>query len=104
MSSATNFNREMFAAEHQMIEDVIAATDIKSRRNFGNKIKELTANELQTCYGKYADASNVHPFWRTTITVNDEPEKAAHTVRASESRTFEHTIDMPSDQACGCGL
>lgn len=70
----TNFNREMFGAEHLPIEDVIAATDIKSRRNFGNKIKELTANELQTIYGKYADAFNAHPQWRTTVTVNDEPE------------------------------
>jgi hypothetical protein len=74
ISGDTNFNREMFGAEHLPIEDVIAATDIKSRRNFGNKIKELTANELQTIYGKYADAFNAHPQWRTTITVNDEPE------------------------------
>lgn len=74
MAGETSFNRELFGAEHLMIEDVVASTDIRSRRAFGNKLKEFTVNELQTCHGKFLENINVFPFWRISITVNDEPE------------------------------
>ena len=74
MAHDTNFNRELFAAEHLMIEDVISSTDIRARRNFGSRIKEFTVNEVQACHGKNRDGINVNPLWRMSITVNDEPE------------------------------
>lgn len=74
MAHDTTFNRELFGAEHLMIEDVVSSTDIRARRNFGSRIKEFTVNEVQVCHGKNRDGVNVNPLWRMSITVNDEPE------------------------------
>ena len=57
-----------------MIEDEQPATDIKARRNIGVKIKEITANETQRCHFKYRSGITLRPFWRLTISLNDEPE------------------------------
>ena len=47
MSGATPFNGELFCCEHLIVEDEEASTDIQARRNFGTKIKEITANVTQ---------------------------------------------------------
>src|SRR5208282_3476396 len=46
MSGATEFNGELFGAEHLMIEDDIASCDNRARRNFGNRIKQFTVDEF----------------------------------------------------------
>lgn len=74
MSGATEFNGDLFGAEHLMIEDDIASCDIRARRNFGTRIKEFTVNEVQSCHPKNRPALSLTPFWRMTISVNDEPE------------------------------
>jgi hypothetical protein len=74
MSGATEFNGDLFAAEHLMIEDEVAFTDIRARRHFGARIKDFTVNVTQSCHGKNRPALTLKPFWRTTITLNDEPE------------------------------
>ena len=74
MSGLTPFNSDLFAAEHLVIEDEQASTDIRARRNFGEKIKEVTANEHQSCHAKNRTAITLSPFWRLSITLNDEPE------------------------------
>jgi hypothetical protein len=74
MSGQTDFNKELLGAEHMMIEDEVASTSIRHRRHFGAKIKEFTVNETQSCHGKGLDAITLRPFWRVTISLNDEPE------------------------------
>ncbi|MDA7633552.1 DUF5906 domain-containing protein [bacterium] len=74
MSGATNFNSDLTGAEHLMIEDEVPSTNYAARRCFGEKIKEVVANESQSCHKKGQDAFSVDPFWRLTITLNDEPE------------------------------
>ena len=74
MSGATEFNGDLFGAEHLMIEDEVAFTDIRARRHFGARIKDFTVNSVQSCHGKNRPALSLKPFWRTTITLNDEPE------------------------------
>jgi hypothetical protein len=74
MSGRTDFNAELFGAEHLMIEDEHSSTDIRSRRAFGSHIKQLTVNQTQSCHGKNRQALALMPFWRVTISVNDEPE------------------------------
>lgn len=74
MTGRTAFNSEMFAAEHLMIEDEPASTRIEARRNFGTMIKTITANETQPCFTKGAEAITLKPFWRLSITMNEEPE------------------------------
>lgn len=74
MSGTTEFNSDLFTAEHLMMEDEVPNTDIKSRRNFGAMIKAFTVNEEQRCRPMYKDAFMVKPFWRVTVSLNDEPE------------------------------
>jgi hypothetical protein len=74
MSGATDFNGDLFGAEHLMIEDDIGSCEIRTRRNFGTRIKEFTVNETQSCHPKNRPALSLTPFWRLTISVNDEPE------------------------------
>ena len=74
MSGLTPFNSDLFEAEHLMVEDEEASTDIRARRNFGTHLKSITVNEWQRCHAKYRVAISLPPFWRLSITVNDEPE------------------------------
>jgi hypothetical protein len=74
MTGATPFNADLFGAEHQCIEDDPASTDIRARRNFGANLKNVTVNDLQRCHAKNRTPISLTPFWRLTVTVNDEPE------------------------------
>ncbi len=74
MSGATQFNGELFGAEHLMIEDECGSTDIRIRREFGTRIKDVTVNEVQSCHAKNRQALSLRPFWRLSISLNDEPE------------------------------
>jgi hypothetical protein len=74
MTGATPFNADLFAAEHQMIEDEPASTDIRARRNLGANLKNVTVNDVQRCHAKNRTPLSLTPFWRLTITGNDEAE------------------------------
>jgi hypothetical protein len=74
MSGLTPFNSDLFEAEHLMIEDEQASTDIRARRNFGAQLKNITVVDWQRCHAKNRIPIILAPFWRLTITVNDEPE------------------------------
>ena len=70
----TNFNADLFEAEHLMIADEVPFQDLASRRVFGSKIKDIAVNSIQTCHGKFANAVHLMPCWRLTISLNDEDE------------------------------
>ncbi|VGO12413.1 hypothetical protein PDESU_00965 [Pontiella desulfatans] len=74
MIGGTDFNSELFAAEHLMIEDEAPSTDYRSRRKLGSFIKQITVNQDQRFHAKKRDALMLKPFWRLSITLNDEPE------------------------------
>ena len=74
MTGSTSFNSELFAAEHLMIEDESASTTLQARRNFGGFLKQIAANNKQRHHAKNRNALTLDPFWRLSITVNDEPE------------------------------
>ena len=74
MSGLTPFNSDLFEAEHLMIEDDQASHDIRARRNFGAQLKNITVTEWQRCHAKNRVAISLAPFWRLSISVNDEPE------------------------------
>lgn len=73
MQGETPFNADLFGNEHLMIEDDSASTDIRARRHLGSHLKQVTANRDQRCHDKGKRAVVLRPFWRLTITVNDEP-------------------------------
>jgi hypothetical protein len=74
MSGSTPFNGDLFGSEHLIVEDEEPSTDIRARRNFGTKIKEIAANTSHSCHAKHRTALSLTPFWRLSISVNDEPE------------------------------
>jgi len=74
MTGKTNFNSELFYAEHLAIEDEAASTLIHDRRTFGANIKNMLVNETQPYYRKAREALTLSPFWRVSCTLNDEPE------------------------------
>jgi uncharacterized protein DUF5906 len=74
MSGATPFNGDLFCCEHLIVEDEEASIDIRARRNFGTKIKDITANSSGSCHAKHRQAITLPTFWRLSISVNDEPE------------------------------
>ena len=74
MTGGTPFNADLFGAEHLIIEDEVPSTDFKARRAFGSQIKNATVNDGQRCHAKGRTPVMLRPFWRMTISLNDEPE------------------------------
>ena len=57
-----------------MIEDEECSTDIRSRNKLKARIKEITVNQTQSCHPKGREAVILSPFWRLTISLNDQDE------------------------------
>lgn len=74
MTGSTDFNSELFGAEHLRLDDEQASTDIRARRAFGARIKEMLFGHDQRVHGKNRDALSLDPIWRGTHSLNDEPE------------------------------
>lgn len=74
MTGKTNFNRELFGAAHQMIEDEHPHGDLRSRVKFGEALKQITATTNRTCFIKGQEGLTLTPYWRITISVNDNAD------------------------------
>lgn len=74
MTGETPFNSDLFSAEHLAIEDEAASTDLRIRRFFGSQLKTMIVNEVQSYHRKSKEALPLSPFWRVSLSVNDEPE------------------------------
>ena len=70
-----DFNADLFGAEHLVLDDCRASTSIKDRLAFAAKIKQHTVGStVASLHGKGKDAVTVRPWWRISITCNDDPE------------------------------
>jgi hypothetical protein len=74
LAGKTEFNGELFGCEHLMVEDDVPTSDLASRRAFGCGIKAIAANTSHRWHRKCVEADSFAPFWRLTISVNNEPE------------------------------
>ena len=74
MIGKSEFNSNLFQAEHLMIADESPFYDLQSRRIFGSKIKDFCVNSTQNCHGKHKEALTLNPLWRLSISVNEESE------------------------------
>ena len=72
MTGKTDFNSELFGAEHLMIEDEAASADPRIRKTFAHEIKKISVNRAQRCHRKNREAFTLYPVWRLTITLNDD--------------------------------
>lgn len=74
MVGLTAFNSELAAAEHLVIEDEHASTDIRARRHFGASLKDFTVNSEMSIHAKGREARALRTFKRVSLSVNHEPE------------------------------
>jgi hypothetical protein len=74
MTGGTAFNSELFGAEHLIIDDQSGCSDYKSRQRLTAQFKMVTAAGSQQCHPKGKPALTLRPFWRLTVSVNDNPE------------------------------
>ena len=74
LTGRTDFNAELFGAEHLVLEDEFMSTKISERQRLGAGVKALAVNELHPCHRKGSTIVNLRPLWRVSISVNDDPE------------------------------
>lgn len=107
MSGGTAFNADLFGAEHLAVEDEQPSTDIRARRAFGSQIKNVTVNADQRFHQKHRDAIVLRPFWRMTVSLNDESENVQILPPIDDSledklmifRAVRHEMPMPTGTA-----
>lgn len=74
LSGATQFNRELFGAEHLVVDDAQASTDYRTRMQMASHLKTIAVGRDHSCHGKGRDAVNLRPLWRCSLSLNDEGE------------------------------
>jgi len=105
LQGRTDFNGELFTAEHLLLEDESASTSYQARAALGVNIKGITANRVQACHAKYRQIVNLAPWWRLTISLNDRPERLLILPPLAEDnrdkiillRASRHPMPMPTE-------
>lgn len=72
LTGTTDFNYDLFGAEHLMIEDEASSTDMRVRLKLGAECKGLVANRTHRMHRKMEDPIMLDPIWRATVTVNSD--------------------------------
>ena len=75
LQGRTDFNSELFGAEHLYLEDENVSTSHPARMALAVAIKSIVANQLQQCHAKGRDIVNLSPWWRITISLNDRSDR-----------------------------
>jgi hypothetical protein len=58
-----------------MLEDEHGSTSYKDRMALASNIKNMIANRVHACHPKNKQTINLVPFWRVTLSLNDEAER-----------------------------
>jgi len=70
------FNGDVFAAEHLMLSEIpMPSQKTVDRVALAEKIKQVVANPAQRMRLMRTEPCTVSPFWRLTISVNDDKDK-----------------------------
>jgi hypothetical protein len=75
LQGRTDFNSDLLGAEHLTLEDEHASTSYAARRELASALKNITANSRHPCHAKHRDIVHLCPWWRVTISLNDQPER-----------------------------
>ena len=68
------FNSDLSTAEHLAVKEIPAVMKGDVRAHFKERIKMLAVNDTFRVAAKFAEAANLDPFWRLSITANDTPD------------------------------
>jgi len=74
MFGVDRFNSDLAGAEHLAVEELPAIMRGDTRALVKERLKMLTVGDTFRVEGKFSEATNLDPFWRTSITVNDQVE------------------------------
>jgi hypothetical protein len=107
LQGRTDFNSELFGAEHLILEDEAASTLHKDRLALGPAIKGIVANRMHACHPKYRQIINLCPWWRLSISLNDRAERLLVLPPLSDDvrdkiillRASKHPMPMPAESA-----
>jgi len=73
-----SFNSSLFKCEHLRVDDEFCSQSSKDRYLVASLLKQFTvAQNNQSMKQKFADEVSVTPFWRLTISLNDDPDDLA---------------------------
>lgn len=75
MIGRDNFNRDMFSAVLQLVDDENADTRIDARLKFAAQIKKIVANDQAKQRGMHRDGINFNVLWRLVCLVNLEANR-----------------------------
>jgi hypothetical protein len=67
MIGKTNFNADLFGAEHLMIEDEAPYSSFHDRRKFGTELKQISVNYTQRLHTKGRDVITLIPLYASTF-------------------------------------
>lgn len=106
MTGQTDKNGDLVGSEHLTIEDDADGYDIRLRRSYSVNVKEMAANDGVRCRAMYREAEELHPFWRVSISVNDDEEDILTLPLITDSiidkimifRAFRHPMPMPTSK------
>ena len=71
-----SFNADMMGAEHLMMEELLTSSwSAADRVNLSEAIKRMVANESKRMRLMRTDPLTVDPFWRFTLSMNNDPDK-----------------------------
>jgi hypothetical protein len=107
LQGRTDFNADLFEAEHLMLEDDACKISRDARRELATHIKAITANRVQACHGKNKQIVNLAPWWRITISLNDRADRLLIlppldgdiASKITLLRASYHPMPMPTDTA-----
>ncbi len=70
------FNGDVFAAEHLLLGEVpLPSQKTVDRNALAERIKQVVANSAQRMRLMRTEPWTVFPYWRLTISINDDPDK-----------------------------
>ena len=73
----TQFNSEMFAAEHLLMEDPASGLKKEDRQKFKQNLKGVAVNDSAPYHEKGRPAITLAPVWRLSLSLNDGPDDLA---------------------------
>lgn len=115
MIGRDNFNKDMFGAVLQLVDDENADTSLASRLKFAAQIKKIVANDEAKQRGMHRDGVNLSVLWRLVVLVNleanrlmvmppvdgDIKDKVMMLKGYQRPKPpTEITLDTPAEQAC----
>ncbi len=72
LKGTTDFNADLFSAEHIAVQELKSGTDLQSRAYLAEQLKKFVSTSGHSFKPKGIDAILMFPFWRISVSINRE--------------------------------